>query len=328
MGAAKNHETTASESDCAYPGEPNLCELYGNERKWSNRVDLEKSMLASEMEALNFPWKIYLEPTSQCRLACCSRSRGDLKYYDLEAYLAELWPFLMQVNLFHCGEPFLHPDLPDLIGRIHRRDVGTRVVSGFQTMTNELAERIILSGLDVMIAAIEGATQKEYGSIRIGGDLAGAIGNLGIFLKIRRRLQSKTPRVIWKFDVHGHNEYETVMARELSRRLGVDAFVVGAGKEPNEIGAPKRGFSPIGAGEPAPTPPFCRDLWAAPLIRRDGRLMPCHHVNGNAFAYGNVKEGFLRAFNTPAFRNARAIAHPALRTVSPCHGCRRTRQRR
>jgi hypothetical protein len=186
-------------------------------------------------------------------------------------------------------------------------------------MTPELADRTIRSGLDALVAIMDGATQRNYATSRKGGDLATAISNLGTFMKIRRRLRAETPRVIWRFTAYRHNEFEAKKARDLAKQLGLDGFMLSKPAASAPEWKPGDGVVPFDRSNSS----FCHQIWSEPVILSDGRLMPSNNPTFGKFNVGNVRDGFHQAFNSEAFRQAREACHDhpfdQVPTLHPCN---------
>jgi MoaA/NifB/PqqE/SkfB family radical SAM enzyme len=82
------------------------------------------SRLTGNVKHPGFPVSISIEPTTACNLGCpeCpsglkmfSRNTGNIRKEELHNWLNELSPCTTYVNFYFQGEPFIHPDFPDLI---------------------------------------------------------------------------------------------------------------------------------------------------------------------------------------------------------------------
>lgn len=308
-----------------------LWQRYGNAGKVVNALRLERLKTESASRVDAFPWRIVLEPHNGCNLHCpeCGAhegelSKGSLLPSDADHYLRELWPFLVQVNLFHWGEPLLNDRLPEIISLIHRRQVGTQVHSNLNHLPPGLAERLIESGLDQIVISIDAVTQTTYERFRRGGRLESAIVNLRQFIETRRRLGGDTPRIEWKFVTFKHNVGELEAARELAADIGVDAFITADGYLQGQRWT-LDGSAALVDG-PACVP-ACGDLWDLPVIHYDGSLLPCCIAASRQFEWGDLRrQTWMDAFNTEPFRQARRLAGGDGSACSVCEGCFRIRR--
>jgi MoaA/NifB/PqqE/SkfB family radical SAM enzyme len=308
-----------------------LWQRYGNAEKQGNALRLAhlKAECAQRVDA--FPWRVVLEPHNGCNLRCpeCGAhegelSKGSLSPDDAAQYLRELWPYLVQVNLFHWGEPLLNDRLPEIIALIHNHRVGTQVHSNLNHMPAGLAKRLIESGLDQIVISIDAVTQATYERFRRGGRLESAIANLRQLIETRRRLGSDTPRIEWKFVTFEHNLSELEAARQLAAEVGADAFITADGYLQGRrwtLGGPA-------ALEDGPAcVPACGDLWDLPVIHHDGSLLPCCIAASRRFVWGDLqRQTWTDAFNTEPFRQARRLAGGDGSARSACEDCFRIRR--
>ncbi len=183
-----------------------LWRRYGSEAKLTNARKLHAAATGGAQTVEAYPWRIVLEPGNICNLRCCTGrarteplARGFLQRADAERFLDELWPHLVQVNLFNWGEPLLNRELPEIIASIHGRGVGTQIHSNLNHLPDGLAERLVESGLDFLVGSIDGATQDTYATYRRGGSCERALANLRRMVEVRRALGRQTPRIVWRF---------------------------------------------------------------------------------------------------------------------------------
>ena len=121
-----------------------------------------------------------VEPTTSCNLRCpecpsglrsLTRPPGMLEVDTLKRALDEIGHHVVYLNLYFQGEPYLHPDMNELvrIGVAHGLYTSTSTNAHF--LRPERCAQIVQSGLSRLIISIDGMTQRTYGSYRIGGQL-------------------------------------------------------------------------------------------------------------------------------------------------------------
>jgi MoaA/NifB/PqqE/SkfB family radical SAM enzyme len=307
-----------------------LWRRYGTPAKLANARALIGQTDACDEIIRAYPWRVTVEPMNMCNLWCagCPTHRsalpkGKLDPKVLDHVLRDLWPYLVQVNLFNWGEPFLHPDLPVLIRTIHDRQIGTQVHSNFNRMPDGWAERVIRSGLDFLIASIDGATQDVYAQYRAGGSCEQALRNLAAFVETRDRLGASTPRIVWRFLCFPHNLDEIDLAEQRARRIGVDDFVAAPGFLNGRVWTREGPRDPFPTTEDR-TPPYCRDLFDFPVIHWDGTVLPCCFASDPRYVWGDLKtQSWGEVFNGEAYRTARRLAAGDTTVTGPCASCGR-----
>jgi radical SAM protein with 4Fe4S-binding SPASM domain len=90
----------------------------------------------------------------------------------------------------------------------------------------EQADKLIASGLDSIIFAVDGISQETYEPYRQGGSLESVLQGIRTVVTRKRILNSKTPFVNFRFIVMKHNEHEIPMLKRLAKSLGVNALTL------------------------------------------------------------------------------------------------------
>jgi MoaA/NifB/PqqE/SkfB family radical SAM enzyme len=303
---------------------------YGTARKKQNAERLREQTVACVEGVDAYPWRVILEPGNICNLRCkgclthdSALPKGLLEPAQVEHYLDALWPFLVQVNLFNWGEPFLHPRLSELIGVIHGHGVGTHVHSNMNHLPNGLAEGLCDAGLDFLVASIDGITQDVYAQYRAGGCCQEALRNLEAFVKIRHAKGISSPKIIWRLLCFPHNVHQIEDAARLAREIGVDEFAVSSGGLDGQTWSPG-GPMEMTAATATRAPPSCTDLYDFPAIHWDGTVLPCCFAMDPSFVWGDLRRSSWReAFNSGPFRTARRLARGDPSAEGSCLGCPR-----
>ena len=179
-------------------------------QKWRSQPDnaFKKKLYGKKFkEKKNNPLCIDIEVASVCDLACphCYRqyiSTPD-KIMDPElAYklidqAADLKVPSMKFNW--RGEPLLHPKLSEIIDYAKSKGVLETIINTNATKLDEkTSEKIIKSGLDIMIYSFDGGSKKSYEKMRPGrfsnNDFNTVYENIKKFNSIRKKLGSVFPR--------------------------------------------------------------------------------------------------------------------------------------
>lgn len=179
-----------------------------------------------------YPTKLQIETSSACSLHCplCPAGTGaaDSPHRNMafpvfrdiidetcgHAFIAVMWVW---------GEPMLNPKVFDMIAYAHSRNLATVVsTNGQHLQTMEDAERLVASGLDNLIIALDGATQETYSQYRVGGDIRRILNCLELVCRAKKSLGSATPGVNVRTVVMKHNEHELPEIEAIARRHGAD----------------------------------------------------------------------------------------------------------
>jgi radical SAM protein with 4Fe4S-binding SPASM domain len=313
------------------------------------------------------PRHVTIDPLARCNLACplCPTGRGHstsagkgILSLALYCKILDQLPKLRQLSLWNWGEPLLHPQIDELISIAARRGIAVHAHSNLSLKKDDVFfERLIDAGLDSLWASVDGATEETYARYRVGGDFGLALANLERLARLKHRLHSSRPRIVWKFIVHRHNAHEVETARRMAREIGVDFTTDPIGLADDlvdyTIGEPleerRREWLP---DEPAARAPAyrseaaapgdpryegrCTQLFESPAISPAGDVMPCRYATHPGNAFGNIeRSSFAEIWNNAKYRYSRSLfvrplvesAHSDVRT-NVCTGCPNFRQRK
>ena len=156
------------------------------------------------------------------------------------------------------------------------------------------------------------------------GNLQLALDNVRRINEAKRKLGSKTPRLIWEFHVFEHNQHEVERAMEMAAELEMDVDIAKGwvgGKEWDPDG-PYKFFA-------APSVDGCEFLWQRAVVNIDAGVSPCCGTFFREDDFGTVDEhGFRAVWNNEKFQEARKLfkAGPAsdVARATICHGCPET----
>jgi MoaA/NifB/PqqE/SkfB family radical SAM enzyme len=226
------------------------------------------------------PVKLTLEATNVCNLRCpaCFTGAGELgrprSMMSLELYrklLDEIGDYLLECEFYNWGEPLLNKNIWTMVREASARGIGTRISTNFSIPFDERhAEELVTSGLSVLGVSIDGARQETYEQYRVRGDLAKVLANCRLVTDAKKKLGSRTPRLIWEFHVFAHNvdDIETAkqMASDLDMEIAVEKGWV-VGPDWDKEGKYRFFMDPV--------PNRCGFLWVQAVVNNDGGLSPC-----------------------------------------------------
>ena len=148
---------------------------------------------------LGYPVVAQIEPTNFCNLSCplClttsenqSRPRASLSYGTFKNFIDQVGDYLLLIVLWNWGEPFLNPDIFKMISYAKSKNILIHSsTNGNVQFSEEKAERLVKSGLDSLIFAVDGTTQKTYSKYRKGGNLELVLANIRTIVKIKKILE-------------------------------------------------------------------------------------------------------------------------------------------
>lgn len=177
------------------------------------------------------PTSISVEPTTACNLGCpeCpsglrqfTRPTGNARLETFRRILDELGSRLTYINFYFQGEPFINPQLFEMISLASRYGIYTSTSTNAHFLDEDAARKTVRSGLDRMIISIDGTTQEVYEQYRRGGKLSKVLQGAENIIRAKRELKSGTPHVIFQFLVVRPNEHQVGEVYDLADKMGVD----------------------------------------------------------------------------------------------------------
>ncbi len=204
-------------------------------RKLANFLLVEFQMGRRAGRAWGKPYWLTVDPTNFCQLRCpfCPtgaerkvRAKAILKLEDFKKLLDQLGPTLLHIDFMNWGEPLLNRHVFDMVAYAKKFDIDTKMDTNFNEFNEEMAEKMVLSGLDCVSLSIDGLTQETYAKYRVRGDYNKVIENLKLLVRKKKELGRSRPYIVWQFLVFKHNEQEADRVRQVGKELGVDAVGV------------------------------------------------------------------------------------------------------
>ena len=182
-------------------------------------LDPELARISQTLQETLFPKKFAVEITAHCNYACSMCHYPDMKRPKGRMPF-ELWKKCAdqiaansprtECWFSFCGEPLLEPELLLQI-LAYGKSVGLRslnVNSNGMLLTPNLADRILDSGVDLIVFGLDGFSRQTYERIRVGGDRDVVYANVEYLLRARHARQSG-PEVQVQFIEMDENEHET-----------------------------------------------------------------------------------------------------------------------
>ena len=262
---------------------------------------------------LGYPVIAQVEPVNFCNLSCplcltvsqnASRPRSRLSLDTFKTFIDETGEYLLLIVLWNWGEPFLHPDILRIIEYAKSKNIVVySSTNGNVKLDDDQAEKIVDSGLDSLVFAVDGATQETYGKYRKGGNLQLLLSNIKTIVKTKKRKKSETPLINMRFVAMRHNEKELPQMKQLAEELAVDYFTIKTAVMHPSIGQtldksyvpenPRyRMYEYEAEGYHRKQKPFtCMRPWKRITIDSSGEIISCEYDYRNLHSFGNLKPG-------------------------------------
>lgn len=273
---------------------------------WASYRLYAKNQRGIRAQQAAWPMSLSVEPTTSCNLRCpeCpsglrsfKRPTGMLDLELMKKAMDEMSDYLIYLNLYFQGEPFLHPQMDELVAEASSRGLYTSTSTNAHFLRTDRCKEIVRSGLNRLIISIDGMTQETYAAYRIGGQLEKVIEGTQNMIEARSENQGVGPHLVWQFLVVGPNEHEIETVRAQAQKIGVDELVIKTAQIENpEDGHPLltndpnyRRYDRQGDGTWKLRNPFkneCWRMWQGCVMTWDGKIVPCcfdkdaHHSMG------------------------------------------------
>jgi radical SAM protein with 4Fe4S-binding SPASM domain len=288
------------------------------------------------------PLSISIEPTTSCNLRCpeCpsglrsfTRPTGMLPQELYRQTLDELHPTLWYLLFYFQGEPYLHPQFLEMVAYAASKKIYTATSTNGHYLSDELAKKTVESGLDRLIISIDGTTQDTYEQYRIGGQLEKVLSGTKRIVAWKKKLNSRTPHIMFQFLVVRPNEHQVKEVYQLARDLGVNQVVLKTAQiYQYQHGSPliptidrysryqqkEGGTWEIKNGWRNQ----CWKMWHSCVITWDGKVVPCcfdkdaHHMLGHVGTHP-----FHHVWQGPAYQAFRQKLLHSRSEIEMCKNC-------
>jgi hypothetical protein len=246
-------------------------------------------------------------------------------------------PQLTDVELSNYGEMFLNPKLTELLRIAFERGVVIHADNGanLNHAPLETLESLVRYRVRSMTVSIDGASPETYAQYRVKGDFDRVIGHIQRVNEYKRKHCSVFPILTWQFVVFGHNEHEIDAAKRQAAELGMgfkpkiswdnDFSPV---RDPQLVQIQTGGLHATRedhyqATGTAYARSICYQLWNAPVLNWDGRVMGCCRNFWGDFGADAFQDGLAASLETAKLQQAREalMGRGPMDPAIPCSTC-------
>ena len=323
---------------------------YNSFGKSTNIIQAEAARLRGDIVVRARPYIYTIDIGNICNLRCplcptgyggLERPQGLMRLPEFRKVLEKIKPYALEVVLHNWGEPFLNPDFLDIVRATKAARLGTAASTNLNLVHRGRGylHEVVDSGLDHLVASIDGTTQEVYETYRRNGNLDHALANLRELVNYKRSQGRATPIIEWQFLVMKHNEHQIDEARRLADEIGVDRLrFTGAGMPFDDLANTKlaaqwlpenpeyRGYDPAIINDRGYLyDEKCFYLYRAMTVNPNGEVAPCCAIHHSNWDFGNLLHSPLDdVWNNEHYRASRALFsgkpyESAVKTA--CHSC-------
>jgi MoaA/NifB/PqqE/SkfB family radical SAM enzyme len=274
-------------------------------KKVFNLCSVELQRRRKVLKVKGYPPFLKIEPTNRCNLKCPNcfagsgadgRHKGMMDFELYKRLIDEIGQYVIKMNLYFWGEPFLHPQLTDMIRYASEKNIGICTSTNLLVLSEERAEKILNCGLDHLIICIDGVDQKTYETYRQGGSFKTLMNNMEILSRAKKENRRSTTLIEVQFLVFDYNIDLIDQARKLVEPFGFDRFTEKMDAEQKDP------YNPDIFSSQVP----CYWLYHVPTISWDGTVTPCCDMPPTHF--GSLQEQqFMEVWNGEKYVEARRL---------------------
>ncbi len=287
------------------------------------------------------PETLSVEPTNLCNLKCpecpsgnnqMTRSRLYLSEKQYRKVLEEYSPWLVNLQLFFQGEPFIHPKIYDYIQWATQKGIYTSTSSNGHFLTKDNCEKIITSGLKRIIISLDGTTQETYEKYRVGGSLDTVLTGITNMVQAKKRTRSKYPTITIQFVVFKTNQHEILQIKSLAKKLKVDHLQLKSAqiddfKKGNPLIPELDKYSRYhlendGLYSLKRKPHFkCKRIWMGSVISAQGNMLPCCFDKNADYKFDQKAEAKASIWKNNNAKNFRKQVWHNPKQLEMCQNC-------
>lgn len=316
-------------------------------RRFWNGVLLLFSYYLSKITKKNyqrgFPISIAFEPTTTCNLKCphCpsglrqfSRPTGNATNAIFEKLLNEVSPYLTYLIFYFQGEPYINKHFLDWVKLANEKNIYTATSTNAHYLTEEIAEKTVLSGLSRLIISLDGANQETYQKYRIGGNIDKVWKGIENVVAFKKKHNSKTPFIMLQFIVFKHNEHEIEQIKSIGKKLGIDKVVIKTAQiydyenetdfipENEKYSRYKKDETNNKVTLKNKLENSCWKMWHSCVITWDGKVVPCCFDKDATHHLGDLeKYSFNEIWQNDTYKAFRNSLLKSRKEIEICKNC-------
>jgi MoaA/NifB/PqqE/SkfB family radical SAM enzyme len=175
-----------------------------------------------------------IEPTTQCNLKCplcpvpthMHRPGIHMQQHTYRDVVDDIVGHARMIALWNFGEPFLNPEIFDMIRYAEDRNIAVRVSTNSTFLEDKDVENIFASNLSSIIVCLDGASKATHERYRIGSNFESVKAGIERLGHRRHALGRTKPFIRLQFLVFSYNESEIESMIDLAEAMRVDQLAL------------------------------------------------------------------------------------------------------
>ncbi|MBN1517985.1 radical SAM protein [Candidatus Sumerlaeota bacterium] len=204
------------------------------QRKLTNTWRAIRDVLERRARLLSRPLALHLEINDFCNLKCfmCPREADDIEKdtanmpLDVVRAVEPLMEQALYVGLVGNGEPFIHPELFDVIEMIQRHEAVPTLITNGTLLREKHFDALVGDRPLLLQFSIDGGTKPTFESIRIRADFDKVVAGMEALVERKRAKGAVYPVLAFIVCLMKENLYELDKIVELGAKFGVGAINV------------------------------------------------------------------------------------------------------
>lgn len=318
-------------------------------KKYLNIKQAIRDQIAGNGHLRSLPTRFHFEVNDYCNLDCamCPRKSeiipkdsGNLDPAIIRQITRWL-PYVLYTGFAGNGEPFLHPQLFEIIEQVRKAGSVPSIVTNGTLLTMERLQRLSQIGPCILVLSFDAAEKKTFEEIRIGANYDRILENLATINDLKKKHNTPFPVVNFLVCAMKKNQKELIGIIDLAKKYNVAKVIfqtiypfsemarlnmfadlrevedatadainharnlgIETGLAPLNFGLEKR-LAHIGKSFKPGTRLFCENIWQTMHVGVNGDVRFCCFWTGSPI--GNLaKKSVPEIWNAPDFVNLRA----------------------
>ena len=299
----------------------------GETKLTNEQFSLFKSYINGDLFVEEYPKYLVIESTNYCNFNCimCPRKHmtrkiGHMDFNLFKRIIDEIEGKVEFIYLHFFGEPLLHKRIFEFIDYASGKGMTVSFSTNASLLNEELAEKLLYSGLDLLILSIDSLSDQTYQKIRDGGNFEQTMMNVDRFLKKYEHSDStlNISLQMIKMSLNEH-EVEHFMSR-WDRKSGLNSIVKPLHNYADQV----QNIGELGNfSKCCNERSVCVEPWRGMVIGWDGIVVPCCNDFDYRYVLGDLKKQSLyKIWNSEEMQTLRKLHRKGeWKSIEICKQC-------